>query len=89
MEWFNVTSYLPQDGQKVLISVKGVYYVVNFDKDRLQFKIEDELRETTFGVNEDIYWTEFVEPLWRWTNLRATENSLLKYFSYNIDNYKY
>jgi hypothetical protein len=62
MEWFNATSYLPKNKQKVMISEKGVYYLVQFDQEKNFFKLVGELKETFFNVSEHIYWTEFIEP---------------------------
>jgi hypothetical protein len=64
MRWYNAQKdKLPEDGQQVLISVNGVYYICKYQEEKRQFKIEDELRETAFKVDDYmIYWTEFVDP---------------------------
>jgi hypothetical protein len=64
MRWFNAQKdKLPDDGQQVLISVNGVYYICIFNAGERFFAIEDQARETTFNIDDYlIYWTEFVDP---------------------------
>jgi hypothetical protein len=50
---------LPNDSQRVLICVGGVYYLAVFDRPKSLFRIEEELLETVFRIgHHDIYWTE-------------------------------
>ena len=64
MRWNNAQKdKLPEEGQQVLISVNGIYYICAYDAGERAFKIRDESRETVFTVDDYlIYWTEFVDP---------------------------
>jgi hypothetical protein len=62
MKWHNAQrDELPEDGQLVLISVRGVYYIASFDTEGERFKLRDD-PGTYFPYNEYlIYWTEFTD----------------------------
>jgi hypothetical protein len=63
MQWYNAQrDTLPEDGQTVLISVNGVYYIALFDKVGNSFALKDR-PELRFNADEYlIYWTDFVDP---------------------------
>jgi hypothetical protein len=60
MYWKNaLKDRLPKHKEEVIISVKGVNYISIFCADKKLFKVEKEMTETLFKVEEHlIYWTE-------------------------------
>ena len=64
MEWYNAQKdQLPENGQQVLISVKGVYYICRFDEKERSFIINEETKKTIYKIDEYlIYWTHFEDP---------------------------
>ena len=64
MKWYNAQrDLLPDDGQQVLISLNGVYFICRFDARNRLFKISEEESESFYKVDEYlIYWTHFEDP---------------------------
>lgn len=64
MKWYNSrTDKLPKDKQEVLISVEGENYIAIYDANRKLFRIEGELKETTFKSDlKNLYWTIYLRP---------------------------
>jgi hypothetical protein len=62
MKWYNAQrDELPSDGQQVLVSVNGVYYITVFDEKEKKFRLRDQ-QQTFFHADEYlIYWTEFTD----------------------------
>jgi hypothetical protein len=62
MEWYCAVRVVPKDKQVVLISIKGVYYIAEFQEGDRLFKTRDELGESYFKIESSVFWTEFSEP---------------------------
>lgn len=63
MKWSNAQKdELPADGQVVLASVNGVYYVTRYEKAYNVFRLRDD-PESGFSADDYlIYWTPFSDP---------------------------
>jgi len=63
MEWKNTNNgELPANGQKVLVSVRGVNYIAEYDQSKKLFRVTDEPIETFFRISEhDIAWVHDVK----------------------------
>jgi hypothetical protein len=58
MKWKNAQKDNPPDNmQKVLISVKGVYYITIYDAGKNVFLLQDQPDKYFDPENELIYWT--------------------------------
>ena len=58
MEWKNTNNgELPINGQTVLVNVKGVNYIAEYDHGKKLFRVNDEPIETFFRISEyEIAW---------------------------------
>ena len=63
MNWKSTqNNELPPPGKEVVISVNGVNYISVFQADKNLFKVEGEMMDTSFRVEDHvIYWSEFPE----------------------------
>jgi CheY-like chemotaxis protein len=60
MKWNNaIRDHLPSASQKVLVSIKGVYYSAYYDCERQRFAIEDEAGKIELTpATDQMYWKE-------------------------------
>jgi hypothetical protein len=60
MKWKNaVRDHLPEPSSKVLVSLRGVYYMAIYDGDRHVFRIRDDDKDLELSEsNDQLYWTE-------------------------------
>jgi hypothetical protein len=64
LKWKNVhIDRLPLDGQEVLLTVEGVYYMTRYDAAKEVFRLKDE-PHSYFSVADKqlMYWLEMGEP---------------------------
>jgi hypothetical protein len=63
MTWNNASlDEPPQEGQLVLMSVDGIYYVGKYDSKKNVYRLKEE-PDNYFTPDEHlIYWTEFTNP---------------------------
>jgi hypothetical protein len=63
MNWNNASvDALPADGQEVLMSVDGVYYIGIYKSHEQIFKLKDQPDQHFKLTEYRIYWTEFTNP---------------------------
>jgi hypothetical protein len=64
MEWRSATrDTLPVHHQEVLISVRGIYYLTQYDEKIKVFRMVED-PDNFFGLDDDlhIYWLPIIEP---------------------------
>ncbi|MCE3227136.1 MAG: hypothetical protein K0S32_1687 [Bacteroidetes bacterium] len=63
MKWYNVSiDSLPGEGQEVLISFEGIYYVATYDRENGIFYPRNSSRVSIDAKNNLIYWAEIKSP---------------------------
>jgi hypothetical protein len=65
MHWYNCErDQLPLDKERVLIAVKGIYYLAKFEAEDFIFVVSENKGQTAYQAKDQlIYWTEFDEDL--------------------------
>jgi hypothetical protein len=65
MKWYNAKKdRLPENKQRVLVSVKGVYFLCTYNVRKKLFCVEDPGRSVQFSPDEpELYWSEYIPEM--------------------------
>jgi hypothetical protein len=60
MDWKNASyDTPPADGQKILISIRGIYYIATYDAKNDLYVLKDRISDTFDPIKEIVYWAEY------------------------------
>lgn len=63
MKWYNADKdRLPQNGEEVLTSVEGIYYISIYDETVKGFRLKDEPSQLFVIGEQHIYWAGISNP---------------------------